>query len=114
MDWDAVNAIILSVGLAQFTASMIPIDFSRLGRDPAKAGFPLHLLLTGGHPVLLAVFFGLIWGLIRLQLAPAVVLVYAAKAGAIGGIIFSVLSQLAFVKHWYRYIRKDNDVSSER
>ncbi len=113
MDWDTFNAIVLSVGLAQFIASLVPTDFSRLGRDPAKAGFPLRHLLTGGHPRLLPVCFGLVYGAIYLKLAPVLVLSYAAKAGGIGGIIFSVLSQLTLVKHWYRYIRKEKGVSGE-
>ena len=113
MNWDTFNAIILSVGMAQFLASLIPIDFSRLGRDPAKAGFPLRHLLTGGHPLLLPVFFGLVYGAIRLRFAPLPVLSYAAKAGGIGGIIFSVLSQLTLVKHWYRHVRNQNNASSE-
>ena len=107
MDWDTFNATILSFGLAQFIASLVPMDFSRLRRDPAKAGFPLRYLLTGGHPLLLLVCLGLTSGAILLKLLPAPVLSYAAKAGGIGGIIFSVLSLLTFVKHWYRHIRKE-------
>lgn len=113
MDWDTLNAVVLSVGMAQFIASLIPIDFSRLGRDPAKAGFPLRHLLTGGHPLLLPLLFAIVYGLLRLKLAPDMVLFYAARAGGIGGIIFSVLSQLTLVKHWYRHIRKEKDVRGE-
>lgn len=109
MDWDTFNGAVLSFGLAQFAASLIPTDFTRLGRDPAKSGFPMRHLLTGGHPLLMPVFFGLICGAIHLKFAPALVLFYAARAGGIGGIIFSVLSQLLFVKHWYRHLRKKTD-----
>ena len=100
--WDTLNTAIFSLGLAQFCASLLPADFSRMGRDPAQAGFPLRYLLTGGHPFLLPVFFGLIFGILHFKLMPVLIVAYAVKAGGIGGIIFSVLSLLVFVRQWYR------------
>ena len=100
--WDTLNTAVFSLGLAQFCASLIPADFSRLGRDPTRAGFPLRHLLTGGHPFLFPLFAGLIFAVFHFRLPPPVVVSYAVKAGGIGGIIFSVLSLLAFVRQWYR------------
>ncbi len=100
--WDTLNTAVFSVGLAQFCASLIPADFSRLGRDPAQAGFPLRYLLTGGHPFLSPLFACLIFSALHFELPPPLIVSYAVKAGGIGGVIFSVLSLLAFVRQWYR------------
>ncbi|MSS72548.1 MAG: hypothetical protein EXS64_13800 [Candidatus Latescibacteria bacterium] len=100
--WDTLNTAIFSLGLAQFCASLIPTDFSRLGPDPAQTGFPLRYLLTGGHLFLFPAFSCLIFGALHLGLPPALIVSYAVKAGGIGGIIFSVLSILVFVRQWYR------------
>lgn len=107
--WDTLNTVIFSLGLAQFCASLIPADFSRMGRDPAQAGFPLRHLLTGGHPFLFPILACLIYVTFHFKLPPAVVVSYAVKAGGIGGIIFSVLSLLTFVRQWYRRVwSRDN------
>ena len=103
--WDTINTAILSLGLSQFLASLVPNDPARLRRDPISSGFPLRYLLTGGHPLLFPLFFCMVYAAFYLKLTPAALASYAAKAGAIGGIILSVLSILLYVRSWYRRAR---------